>query len=46
MNIQLWVLQILLAIWNLIGGIYTPFHYEAIRSAWAKNLPGAGGAPR
>jgi hypothetical protein len=40
MNILLWVLQILLALWNLIGGSYMAFHYELIRSDWAAGLPG------
>ena len=40
MNILLWVLQILLALWNIIGGSYMAFHYEQIRSAWAAGLPG------
>ena len=39
MNILLWVLQILLALWNLIGGIYTFSNYDKIKSAWAANLP-------
>ena len=41
MNILLWVLQVLLALWNLIGGVYTFFHYEEIKSAWAANMPQA-----
>ena len=28
MNILLWVLQILLALWNVIGGIYMVNNYE------------------
>jgi hypothetical protein len=39
MNILLWVLQILLALWNLIGGIYTFSNYDKIKSAWAAHLP-------
>ena len=40
MNILLWILQILLAAWNLIGGTYVMSNYELIRSVWAQNLPG------
>ena len=40
MNVLLWVLQVLLAVWNLIGGIYVMSNYEMIANAWAKNLPG------
>ena len=39
MNILLWTLQILLALWNIIGGIYTLMNYEQLKSAWAMNLP-------
>jgi hypothetical protein len=39
MNILLWVLQILLTLWNLIGGFYTIFNHEQIKSAWAASLP-------
>ena len=39
MNILLWVLQILLAMWNLIGGTYTFSHYEEIRGAWMSGFP-------
>jgi hypothetical protein len=39
MNILLWVLQILLALWNLIGGIYTISNYDQLKSTWATNLP-------
>lgn len=31
MNILLWVLQILLALWNMMGGIYTVFNYEQLK---------------
>lgn len=41
MNILLWVLQIILAFWNLIGGVYTVSNYENLRGAWANGLPGA-----
>jgi hypothetical protein len=39
MNILLWILQILLALWNFIGGIYTISNYQKLTSAWAKALP-------
>jgi len=39
MNMLLWMLQVLLAIWNFIGGAYTVFNYENLRSAWAAFLP-------
>src|SRR5205085_56237 len=39
MNILLWVLQILLALWNMIGGIYTAFNYEQLKGAWMNDLP-------
>ncbi len=39
MNILLWVLQTLLALWNVLGGTYTLFYYEQIKSAWATDLP-------
>ena len=31
MNILLWVLQVLLALWNLIGGIYTVSNFEKLK---------------
>jgi hypothetical protein len=40
MNILLWVLQILLAFWNITGGIFTLSNYESLKSAWANDLPG------
>ena len=39
MNILLWVLQILLALYNVMGGIYTITSYESLKGAWASNLP-------
>jgi hypothetical protein len=39
MNILLWVLQILLALWNMVGGIYTVFNYEKLKGAWMNDLP-------
>ena len=41
MNILLWILQVLLALWNLIGGVYTFSHYENLKGGWGNNLPGA-----
>jgi len=41
MNILLWVLQILLAFWNLTGGIFTFSHYEELRSPMASDFPKA-----
>jgi hypothetical protein len=37
MNILLWVLQILLALWNMIGGIYMVNNYEKLANVWALN---------
>jgi uncharacterized membrane protein len=39
MNILLWVLQVLLGLWNLIGGIYTFTNYEQLKSPWVNDLP-------
>src|SRR6266480_2882463 len=40
MNIPLWVLQILLALWNVIGGIYMVNHYKLLVNSWAlSSLP-------
>ena len=39
MNILLWILQILLALWNIIGGTYTIINYEQLKGAWAADLP-------
>ena len=39
MNALLWSLQVLLALWNVIGGIYTFFHFEQLKGAWAADLP-------
>lgn len=39
MNTLLWVLQILLALWNLIGGSYEITHYATLEGDWAKGLP-------
>ncbi len=40
MNILLWVFQVLLALWNLIGGAYTFSHYENLKGGLGNNLPG------
>ena len=37
MNILLWVLQIMLAVWNIVGGIYMVNHYEKLANVWALN---------
>ncbi len=37
MNILLWVLQILLAFWNMVGGIYMINNYEKLARVWALN---------
>lgn len=39
MNILLWVLQILLALYNMMGGIYTVFNFEKLKGAWMNDLP-------
>jgi hypothetical protein len=39
MNILLWVLQIFLALWNMLGGVYTAYNYEMLKSVWANDLP-------
>ena len=41
MNILLWVLQALLAFWNVTGGLYTISNYEKLKGAWAGDLPKA-----
>src|SRR5438067_8007232 len=37
MNVLLWVLQILLALWNMIGGIYVARNYTNIATVSALN---------
>jgi hypothetical protein len=37
MNILLWVLQILLALYNATGGIFVANNYEEIATLWAIN---------
>jgi putative oxidoreductase len=37
MNILLWILQILLAFWNVVGGIYMVNHYKDLANVWALN---------
>jgi hypothetical protein len=37
MNILLWVLQILLAVWNMIGGIYMVNNYQQLANRWTLN---------
>ena len=41
MNILLWILQVLLAAWNIIGGVYTFSNYENLKSTWASDIPKA-----
>ena len=38
-NIPLWILQILLTLYNLVGGIYTISNHEQLKSAFANDLP-------
>lgn len=40
MNILLWVLQVLLALWFLTGGGYEMTHYDDLKAPWADALPG------
>lgn len=35
MNALLWVLQVLLALWNLMGAGYMVPHYEKLANGWA-----------
>jgi hypothetical protein len=35
MNLLLWILQILLALWNLMGAGYMISHYQNLANAWA-----------
>ena len=37
MNILLWVLQILLALWNIVGGIFVVNNYERVAAESALN---------
>lgn len=39
MNILLWILQGMLAFWNVTGGIYTMKHHEQIKGGLGNNLP-------
>jgi uncharacterized membrane protein len=39
MNIALWILQILLALWNMIGGVYTILNDEQLKAACVNGLP-------
>lgn len=36
-NIFLWILQILLALWNITGGIYMINNYGSLANPWALN---------
>ena len=43
MNVLLWVFQIVLALWNLVGGIYVVNNYGKIANGWALDaMPKAG----
>lgn len=37
MNILLWVLQILLGLWNIVGGIFILNNYEKVANEWTLN---------
>ncbi len=37
MSILLWVLRVMLALWNVIGGIYVVGNYGKVATAWALN---------
>ena len=37
MNMLLWALQILLALWNAVGGIHMVGHYDELATASARN---------
>jgi uncharacterized membrane protein len=39
LNILLWILQGLLALWNIVGGLYTFLNYETLKGPWATSLP-------
>jgi len=39
MNMLLWILQVLLGLWNLTGGLYTFANYDQLKSVWAADLP-------
>jgi len=39
MNSLLWALQVLLALWNLVGGGYEAMNYETLKGSWVSGLP-------
>jgi xanthine/uracil permease len=39
MNIMLWVIQVLLAVWNLLGGSYTISNFDKLKSHAVDGLP-------
>ena len=41
LNVPLWIIQILLALWNLIGGVYVISNFKFLANAWAAALPAA-----
>ena len=44
MNALLWVLQILLALYNSIGGLYTIFNHDQLKGTFANDLPNSAWA--
>jgi len=38
MNIVVTVLQVLLGLWNIIGGVYMSTHYEELINEWASGF--------
>ena len=43
MNIMLWVIQVLLAVWNLLGGSYTISNFDKLKSHAVDGLPASVG---
>jgi uncharacterized membrane protein YphA (DoxX/SURF4 family) len=39
MNMLLWTLQVFLGLYNLVGGVYSAFHFEQLKSQMANDLP-------
>lgn len=37
MNIVVSILQVLLGIWNIVGGVYMSTHYEELINTWASS---------
>ncbi|MGE5042004.1 MAG: DoxX family protein [Candidatus Levyibacteriota bacterium] len=38
-NVVLWVLQVLLAFWNIFGGVYLLMNYKLVAAPWTHSLP-------